>query len=135
SISLVEAVSQFIVLSTITKVQIISLINLVNEIEKNHLDSAIELNIYHPRTALFSIYYTIKHSLSDESYLPYYSLIVKDESGTPFKQYFGCLEDNGSSISFSEVLEKYYNNNIYNLIVILKPSPREVVIVPTGYSL
>ncbi|ANJ95111.1 endonuclease NucS domain-containing protein [Serratia plymuthica] len=92
------------------------ILQILNEIEKNHPNSLIDLNIYHPRTALFSIYYTIKNINNHESYLPCYTLSVKNEQGTTLKKYFGCLEKNGSSMLFQDVIKKYYNDNIQNLI-------------------
>ncbi|BBU95925.1 DUF91 domain-containing protein [Providencia rettgeri] len=92
------------------------LLQILNEIESNHDSSKIELTIYHPRMALFSIYYSIKKQTDMESYIPYYTLATKDANDNPIKIYYGCLQNNGSGISFKELLLKYYSNNIHNLI-------------------
>lgn len=92
------------------------ILQILNEIEKNHPNSIIDLDIYHPRIGLFSIYYTIKNIDNQESYLPYYSLSVKNEQGTTLKQYFGCLQENNSSIPFQDIIKKHYDGNIQNLL-------------------
>lgn len=92
------------------------ILQIINELEKKHPESFIEIDIHHPRTALFSIYYTIKHDIEDGIYLPYYLLSVKDKNNNDIKNFYGCLQNNNESLSFDELIEKHYDGNISNLI-------------------
>ncbi|MGP1127007.1 endonuclease NucS domain-containing protein [Serratia sp. CY56464] len=92
------------------------ILQIINELEKNHPDSFIQIDIHHPRTALFSIYYTIKHGIEDGIYLPYYLLSLKDRDNNNIKNFYGCLQNTSESFSFDELIEKYYDGNISSLI-------------------
>lgn len=93
------------------------ILQILAEIEKKHPDSTIELNIYHPRIGLFSLYYTFKEFDNKESYLPCYSIYVKNTNAKVVKIYFGCLQGNTKSLSFYEVIDKYYSGNIQELVL------------------
>lgn len=112
--NLKEAVQDLLETNLVWQNQILQILA---EIEKKHPDSTIELNIYHPRIGLFSLYYTFKEYDNKESYLPYYSIYVKNTNAKVLKIYFGCLQGSTKSLSFNEVIDKYYSGNIQELVL------------------
>ncbi|HBS6108912.1 endonuclease NucS domain-containing protein [Klebsiella pneumoniae] len=101
------------------------ILQILAEIQQKYPDSTIELNIYHPRLGLFSLYYTFKEFENKESYLPCYSIYVKNTSTKVVKIYFGCLQGNTKSLSFYEVIDKYYSGNIQELMLTMIWGGRE----------
>ncbi|WBV22597.1 endonuclease NucS domain-containing protein [Pantoea piersonii] len=111
--NLKDKIDEFFETNNIWKNQISQIIN---ETQKNHPKAIIELQIYHPRMGLFSIYYTLKNFTSSEFFLPNYIMLVTNDEGEVLKEYYGFLKENNSKKTLKELIDKYYEGDIQNLI-------------------
>lgn len=90
------------------------ILRIIEEIETDFPDSQIEISIFNPSTGIFTIYYVMTKE-NGLLYLPNYHIIVKNPNDV--RMYFGALEPTGTSMSFSQALEKYYNGKLETLLL------------------
>jgi len=111
--NLINKINDFLETNSVWKNQVLQVIN---DIKKSNLSSSIQLDIYHPRMALFSIYYTLKNNDTNNNFLPYYLITINDNSGSTLNQYYGCLKENFSGMTFDDLINKHYEGSIHNLL-------------------
>ena len=90
------------------------ILRIIEEIEAEFPDSEIKISIFNPCTGIFTIYYTMTRE-QGLIYLPYYYIVVKKPDDV--RMYFGALEATGTSMTFSQVLKKYYDGKLETLLL------------------
>lgn len=89
------------------------ILRIIEEIQVDFPESEIDIYIFNPSTGIFTIYYALTKELGF-LYLPNYYILVKNPDDV--RLYFGALEPNGSAMTFSQLLEKYYNGDLALLL-------------------
>ena len=82
----------------------------LDEIEKDHPDSVVDISIYSPSTGLFTLFFAVTME-QGESFIPSYSLAVKNNGDTT-TLFFGDLETRENNATFREVIDKFYDGDI-----------------------
>jgi len=95
---------------------------IIEEIQVEFPNSEIDISIFNPCTGVFTIYYATAKE-KGFLYIPSYHIIVHDPHEV--RIYFGALENTGNALSFSEVIEKYYDGSLTNLLISSKWGGRD----------
>lgn len=105
------------------------IMRIVDEIHKNFPNSEIDVSIFNPGIGALTVYFA-RTKEKYPLYLPDYSITVKKSEVV--RVYFGALKENENGISFQELLKKYYNNDITQLLLSMTwggKDPRDVGIL------
>ena len=93
---------------------------IIDEIISQYPDAEIGIKIFNPSTGLHTIYHVCRRE-DPESYLPRYSVTVdayapKVKDVVRVAGYYGLLCKQGKSMSYEEMLLKYFDNHVESLI-------------------
>lgn len=89
------------------------ILKIIDEIREEFLDSEIDISIFNPCTGIFTIYYATTKE-DGILYIPTYHIVVYNPNEV--RIYFGALEEAGSALSFPELLKKYYDGDLEELL-------------------
>jgi hypothetical protein len=89
------------------------ILRIIDDIKIEFPDSEVEVSIYNPCTGIFTIYYVATKE-NGVLYIPSYHIIVQTPSDT--RMYYGALEKSGEALSFTKILDKYYEGNLNTLL-------------------
>lgn len=92
------------------------------EIEDEFPIAEVEISIYNPQAALFTIYFSVSRE-DGFLFIPNYSITVK----TPnlVRMYYGSLQAEERTLSFRKLLRKYYDNDLGQLLLTMTWGGRE----------
>ena len=90
------------------------ILQIIDEIKSKFPDSKIDIYVFNPSTGVFTIYYALAKE-EGYLYLPNYYILVKNPTET--RLYFGALEASGSSMTFPQLLQEYYNGSLTALLM------------------
>jgi hypothetical protein len=91
------------------------LLHALEDIESEHPNAEIDVQIYNPSAGIMTIY----HAATDEEglkYCPSYWINIR-YGGTPVRMYVGGLRSEGEPMDFTEILQKYYDGDIFGLLL------------------
>lgn len=105
-----------------------------NPVWKNHIlraldeilhefpEAEVDVSIYNPATGVLTFYFP---TTRDDGflYVPTYSLIVRNPE--PTRMYYGGLQADGSPLSFRQILNKYYQGDLFGLLLTMTWGGRE----------
>lgn len=94
----------------------------LEEIESSFPESEIDVSIYCPGTGVHTVYYSVARE-DGFLYVPTYTIMVLDPE--PVVMYYGALEYEGGGLSFDQVLHKYFDNDLWPLLVPLSWGGRD----------
>lgn len=85
----------------------------IDEIKKDFPESQIDISVFNPCTGIFTIYYTM---IKEQGlrYLPSYTIAVR--APEEVRIYYGALEAIESEMDFQQILEKYYEGDLFALL-------------------
>lgn len=89
-------------------------IRIIEEIQLEFPNSKIEVSIFNPCTGVFTIHYATTRE-DGILFIPTYHIIVHNSDSD--RIYFGALEKTGKALTFSQILNKYYDGNLNNLLL------------------
>lgn len=90
------------------------ILQIIEEIKVQFPDSEIDIYVFNPSTGVFTIYYALAKE-NGYLYLPNYYILIKNPNVT--RLHFGALEATGSSMTFPQLLQKYYDGNLAGLLM------------------
>ena len=85
------------------------------EIERDYPEGATSINVFNPSAGLMTLYFA---ATSGPEYVPIYFMNVQADE-TVKRVYFGCLMGEGTTMGWSDLLEKYYEGKIGGLMFTL----------------
>lgn len=93
------------------------ILRILSDVKVEFPDKDVEVSVYNPGTGLITILFvtTKEHG---ELYIPNYSLVIKD-SNEPIRIYFGGVMDCGQPLTFKQLLNKYYDGDLGQLLLSL----------------
>lgn len=86
----------------------------LDEIENEFPAAKVEVSIYNPATGVFTVYLAAVKE-NGFLYIPSYCLLVHDPE--PVRMYYGGLQDFGKAMTFHEIVDKYYNGSLGELLM------------------
>ena len=89
----------------------------LDDISKEAPEAAVEIDVLCPSSGVFSLYFIA----TDEDPIlsaPQYDVLVKDKSGNINKIYLGVLAPNDQNATLNDILDKYYDGDIRNLMLL-----------------
>lgn len=86
----------------------------LDEIESEFPTAKVDVSVYNPATGVFTVYLAATKE-NGILYIPSYYLVV--HAPKPVRMYYGGLEDLGSSLTFHEILDKYYDGSLGELLM------------------
>lgn len=90
------------------------ILQIIEEIKSKFPDSEIDIYVFNPSTGVLTIYYALTKE-DGYLYLPSYYILVKNPTET--RMYFGALEASGSSMTFPQLLQEYYDGDLATLLM------------------
>ncbi|MDE5995082.1 MAG: endonuclease NucS [Oscillospiraceae bacterium] len=90
------------------------ILRIIDDIGSELPGSEINIYVFNPSSGVFTIYNFITKEFG-ELYLPMYYILVKNPEVVCM--YFGGLESSGSSMPFYEILKKYYDGELLELLL------------------
>ncbi len=93
------------------------IIRIINDIEREFPEASIDVSIFNPGTGLSTILFATSKDNGVE-YVPHYSIIVK-VNDAPIRMYYGGIGVYGSSLTFRQLLDKYYDGQLDQLLLTL----------------
>lgn len=90
------------------------ILRIIEEIEVEFPASEINISIFNPGTGVLTIYFATTKEMG-YLYIPSYHIIVKNPNET--RMYYGALQNNGHALTFSEILQKYYDGHLDALLL------------------
>jgi hypothetical protein len=94
----------------------------LDEIQQEFPTAQIEISIYNPGTGALTLYFATTRE-DGFLFVPTYSLIVNNPD--PVRMYYGGLQTTGKPISFRQLLSKYYDNDLFGLLLTMSWGGRE----------
>lgn len=74
------------------------------------------IHIYNPSNTIFSIY-KVMSSDNFTEWIPNYNMVIEDESSA--RIYFGCLIANENKSTLKDIIDKYYDGDIFQLLLLM----------------
>jgi len=87
------------------------ILHVLNEIRSDLPSSTIDVNVFNPSSGLITIFLTVTRGLE---YMPEYSMRASTQ--TTERLYLGFLDIRPSSITFSDVLKQFYDDDLSSLL-------------------
>lgn len=98
------------------------ILRIFEEIEYEFPTAEVEISIYNPQTALFTMYFSVSRE-DGFLFVPNYSITVKTPN--PVRMYYGSLQAEERTLSFRKLLKKYYDNDLGQLLITMTWGGRE----------
>lgn len=98
------------------------ILSALNQIEQEFPQGEVDVSIYNPATGIFTPYLAVSRE-DGVLYVPSYSLTVRDPE--PVRMYYGALQSVGAPLSFQQLLNKYYDGYLGNLLLTMSWGGRE----------
>jgi hypothetical protein len=94
----------------------------LDEVEEEFPEAEVDISIYNPGTGVLTFYFT---TTRDDGllYIPTYSLMVRNPEAT--RLYYGGLQEEGSPLTFRQILDKYYEGELSGLLLTMTWGGRE----------
>lgn len=86
----------------------------LDEIKRDFPESQIDISVFNPCTGIFTIYYAMTKE-QGFLYLPSYIIIVR--APEEVRMYYGALEAIESAMDFQQILKKYYEGDLFALLI------------------
>lgn len=86
-----------------------------DDVSKDTPDALIDIEVFCPSSGVFTLYFMATNEDS-MSYMPRYCVEVMDTESNITKYYVGLLVPSGQPATFDQILEKYYDNEIWRLM-------------------
>lgn len=86
----------------------------LDEIEQEFPESEIDVSIFNPATGIFTPYLVATRE-DGVLFLPTYHIVVNNPE--PSRLYFGALQASGAALTFRQLLNKYYDGQLGNLLI------------------
>jgi hypothetical protein len=88
----------------------------LDEIQKDFTEAELDISIYNPGTGVFTIYFAVTRE-DGILFVPTYSLTIFNPE--PIRIYYGAIQEDGQSLTFRQILNKYYNGDLGSLLFTL----------------
>jgi hypothetical protein len=94
----------------------------LDEIQEQFPEAEVEISIYNPGTGVLTLYFP---TTRDDGflYIPTYSLIILNPE--PIRMYYGGLQASGLPLTFRQILDKYYEGELWGLLLTMTWGGRE----------
>lgn len=84
-------------------------------IHKDMPNGYVNINLFNPSSGVFTLYFMASEEDSI-SYMPRYEVALTDNTEKLFRIYIGLLAPSGKAMSLNEIITKYYNGRVGNLM-------------------
>lgn len=89
----------------------------LDDISMDNSNDSVEMNIFCPSSGLFTLFFMATEEDSN-SHMPGYEIVVKDALGNIKRFYLGILSPSGQPATLDEILGKYYDGRMGNLMLL-----------------
>lgn len=91
------------------------ILRIIDEIKEEFPDAEIDVSVFNPCTGVFTVYYALAKE-NGMLHIPTYTIKVKIPDIK--RVYFGAIMDNGFAINLKDILKKYYDGELGNLLIL-----------------
>ncbi len=95
----------------------------LDEIQQEFPKAEVDISIYNPSTGVLTLFYPTTRP-DGYLYIPLYSLKVR--SPGPVRMYYGGIQSEGSPLTFQQILDKYYEGDLWGVLATMSWGGYEV---------
>ena len=86
----------------------------LDEIQQEFPQAEVDISVYNPATGVLTLYFATTRE-NGFLYVPMYSVVVRNPQ--PVRIYYGGLQADGAALTFRQILNKYYEGQLWGLLL------------------
>jgi hypothetical protein len=97
-------------------------LRVLDDVEKQYPNAEIHVSVFNPATGILTLFFSTSRE-DGPLFLPEYSITVCDPA--PVRMYYGGLQEDGYPLTLRQLLNKYYEGELWGLLVTMTWGGRE----------